>query len=106
MPNKFVVVQIALGPYDTEPPADITDGFRVLARTLQGNADRLGLDGVTAVQFVTDPEEQRSSLVDVLTFHTRDVDGGCACGWNPGGEPWAEHVTDVFYESSIARTGM
>jgi 16S rRNA G1207 methylase RsmC len=45
----------------------------------------------------------RAVLVEVLVYHQRTADTGCACGWGVLGASFAEHVADVYEESVIAR---
>jgi 16S rRNA G1207 methylase RsmC len=45
----------------------------------------------------------RAVLVEVLVYHQRTADTGCACGWGVLGASFAEHVAAVYEESVIAR---
>lgn len=41
----------------------------------------------------------RDVLVQVLIYHQRISNLGCACGWGPLGASHAEHVADVYEET-------
>lgn len=44
----------------------------------------------------------RDVLIDTLVYHQRADVTYCACGWSVLGASHAEHVADVFEESSRA----
>lgn len=45
-------------------------------------------------------KEERAHLVEVLIYHQRMSDGGCACGWGRRpehlGTSFAEHVVAIY----------
>jgi len=43
----------------------------------------------------------RAVLVEVLIYHQRMENTGCACGWLVYGASWAEHIAEV-YEMTMA----
>jgi hypothetical protein len=45
----------------------------------------------------------RAVLIDVLVYHQRAANTGCACGWHVLGASYAEHIADIYEESVIAR---
>jgi hypothetical protein len=46
----------------------------------------------------------RRLLLDVLIYHQRASDTGCACGWSVLGASHAEHIADVYEESMTVLT--
>lgn len=46
----------------------------------------------------------REILTEVLVYHQRKSDLGCACGWDILGASHAEHIADVYEESIRIRT--
>ena len=44
----------------------------------------------------------RDVLVDTLVYHQRASIETCTCGWSVLGASHAEHVADIFEESSAA----
>lgn len=48
-----------------------------------------------------DKRAARERLIQVLIYHQRTDDTGCACGWATLGGSFAEHVADVYEQTAL-----
>lgn len=96
-PSWILQVSVAL-PAGTDPldfPA--LAALEDQVRSFVSDTERVTVDTFTVI-----PGAVRSYLVSILDFHVRQPDGSCVCGWKPDGRSHAEHVTEIFAESTRA----
>lgn len=100
MSHTIWTVQVAVVLPEGADPADfprlteLENGVRALVGT---ESDRVHVD-----TFTVRPRAVHSYLVAVLDMHVLQGDGTCFCGWRPDGRSHAEHVAEIFEESTRA----